>query len=182
MTSGVKVTKKGGVEFESMDRVLDFIAAKAIGVVQRRTAKGLDVDGRPMKPYSKLYEMQLRSVGENSNVDLTRSGDYLAGISERSRTVSATGGTVVIGPGTGTSRPMPLPPPYVFSEDKTPAERAEAFADWKSAPKSTRRSPSHNDLARYLSVLRPHMGLTADERKKLAAEVAKILIKPARTS
>lgn len=180
MTSGVKVTKKGGVEWTSMGQVLDLVAAKAVGMVQRRTAKGIDVDGRAMKPYSSLYAMQLKSVGENVNVDLTRSGDYLAGISERSRTVTATGGTVVIGPGTGTSRSMPLPPPYVFSEDKTPEERAEAFADWKASTKSPRRSPSHNDLARYLSVLRPHMGLTADERKKLANEVRKILIKQPR--
>ena len=180
MSSGVTVTKRGRAEIAPLSAILDLVAAQAVGMVQRRSAKGVDMHGSTMQPYSPLYAMQLRSVGENANVDLTRSGAYLAGISERSRVVSADGGSVVIGPGTGTSPTMPLPPPYVFSESKTPEQRADAFADWKAAPKKAGRSPSHNQLARYLSVKRPHLGLTADEMKRIAAAVRAILVRQAR--
>lgn len=165
--------------------VLDWLAVQAVGMVQRRSAKGISSNGTPFRSYSSLYAMQLESVGENAKVDLTRSGAYLAGIKELRRSVDPGGsrGYVVIGPGTGTSPEMPLPPPYIFSPDKTPEERAEAFDDWRHAPKRPGRSPPHNVLGGYIEngtstmPARPHLGLTPDERKRLAAQVLKFAIK-----
>ncbi len=176
----VKVTVRNRVEIDVV-AILDFLVVTAVGMLQRRTAKGIDADGNPFSPYSNLYSLQLRSVGERDNVDLTRSGAYLAGIGERSRSLDANGNArATIGPGTGTSPGMPLPPPFVFSESKTPEQRAEAFADWKASPKTKRPSPAHNVLARYISVKFKHLGLSPDEQKRLAAQAVKIALKQKR--
>jgi len=175
----VKVTTRGRIELD-LGAVLDFVVAQAVGLVQRRTARGIDLDGNSFKPYSPLYALQLRSVGESDKVDLTRSGAYLAGIGERSRTMTPTGARATIGPGTGTSTEMPLPPPYVFDPKKTPEQRAEAFADWKAAPKRKGRSPAHNVLARYISIKFPHLGLPPAEMKQLAAQAMKVALKQGR--
>jgi hypothetical protein len=119
-------------------------------------------------------------------VDLTRSGGYLASIGERSRTITPTGGTVMIGPDTGTSRIMPLPPPYVFDANKTPQERAQAFADWKAAPKKGGQGPPHNIIGGWLEKgtgrmpPRPHLNLTPQERKAIAEKLAKFAIRQGR--
>lgn len=178
----VTVKTKGKIVLD-VNAALDFVASNAISMIQRRTAKGIDSNGAPFQPYSPLYALQLQAVGEKTNVDLTRSGAYLAGISERSRTVTADRASVVIGPGTGSSPAMPLPPPYVFDEHKTPEQRAEAFAEWKSAPKKAGRSPPHPVLGAYLEKgtatmpARKHLGLTPDERKRLAERVAGLVIR-----
>jgi hypothetical protein len=185
MTATITKQTRGKIELV-VGPVLDYLAAIIPGYITRRSAKGISSDGTPFRPYSDLYAMQLRSVGESDAVDLTRSGDYLASISERSRTITPTGGRLLIGPGTGTSRHMPLPPPYVFSQSKTPQERAEAFADWKAAPKAQKRSPPHNVLGRILEkgngkiAPRPHLGLTPEERKRIAADIAKFAIRQGR--
>jgi hypothetical protein len=177
----VTVTRRGRVDLD-VNAALDFLVTQAVGIVQRRTARGLDINGKAFEPYSPLYSMQLRSVGERDNVDLTRSGAYLAGIRELERHVDSARGIayVTIGPGTGTSPTRHLPPPYVFDPKKTPEERAEAFADWKAAPKKPGRSPPHNQLARYLSVKRPHLGLSAEERQRLAQQMVRVLVKQGR--
>lgn len=183
----VTVTTRGRIDLDTK-AVLDWLSVQAVGMVQRRSAKGASSDGTPFRKYSDLYAMQLLSVGENDKVDLTRSGAYLASIGERRRHIdpSGRGGYVVIGPDTGTSPSMPLPPPYVFSQDKSPEQRAEAFADWKAAPKKPGRSPPHNVLGALIErgttrmPARPHLGLTAEERKRLAAQVLRYAIKQGR--
>jgi hypothetical protein len=185
MTATIQKTTRGKIEL-SVAGVLDYLAAIIPGMITRRAAKGISSDGTPFRPYSDLYAMQLRSVGESDAVDLTRSGDYLASISERSRTITPTGGRLLIGPGTGTSRHMPLPPPYVFDPKKTPQQRAEAFADWKAAPKKQGRGPAHNIVGARIEhgtgtmPARKHIGLTAEERKRVAADIAKFAIKQGR--
>ena len=157
----VTVTTRNRVEFD-LARILDVIVPVAVAMIQRRSAKGLDVNGAPFKPYSPEYAEALREGGESTAVDLTVTGSYLAGISERSRTVDAARGTAtaVIGPGTGTSE-------------------QRHFADGK-AKRTGRRSPPHAVLARYLSIHRKHLGLTPDERKKLAALAVKAALRIAR--
>jgi hypothetical protein len=178
MTSGVKVTKRGPQIAIDVNAMLDWLVVQAIGMIQRRSGKGQGLTGSFPK-YSDLYAMQLRAVGESDKPDLQRSGAYLAGISERSRTVDqATGiARATIGPGTGTSTEMPLPPPWVFDPKKTAEQRAEAFADWKAAPKKKRQSPSHAVLGRLLSMKFKHLGLTKDEAARLAKQAMKIALK-----
>lgn len=162
MTSGVTVVKRGSAELAPMAKILDYVAARAIGMIQTRSAKGIGING-PMKPYSHDYIETLHAMGESSSVDLTVTGAYLTGISERSRTVRPDGGTVVIGPGTGTS------------EKRAPPTKGKA-----RAVKTGKRSPPHNVLGAILQRTRPHVGLTADEMKKIADEVRKILVKQGR--
>lgn len=157
----VTVTRKGSIDF-ALDKALDLAVTTAVGMIQRRTAKGIDVDGRPFRAYSASYAEALREGGESLAVDLSVTGAYLAGIGERSRTVDRASmrATATIGPGTGTSEQRHM------SEGR--------------AKHTGRRSPPHNVLARYLSVMRPHLGLTPDERKRLAALIAKAIVRQGR--
>jgi hypothetical protein len=149
----VSVRTKGKIVLD-VNAALDFVATQAVGIIQRRTAKGIDSSGQPFAQYSHEYAAELLAAGENTNVDLTRSGAYLAGISERSRTVTAAHASVVIGPGTGSS-PGP----------------------------NGQRSPPHPVLGAILEngrgrlPARRHLGLTPEERKRLAEKVSKIVIK-----
>lgn len=156
MTSGVTVTKKGSVEIR-LNALLDFLVAAAVGVIQRRSAKGVGLNG-PFPAYSPSYAAALREGGESTAVDLTVTGAYLAGISERSRTVDVAGmkASATIGPGTGTSE-------------------QRHFADGK-AKRTGKRSPPHAVLARLLSIKYPHLGLRPEEMKQLAAQAAKIAL------
>jgi hypothetical protein len=165
MTSGVKVTKRGPQIAIDVNAMLDFLVAAAIGMVQRRTAKGLDVNGNSFAPYSAEYSEQLRAMGESTSVDLTVTGAYLAGISERSRTVDAATGTAraTIGPGTGTSASV------------APPAKGRA-----RAVRTGKRSPSHAVLGRYLQMKRPHLGLSKDEAARLAKQAMRIALKQGR--
>lgn len=157
----VTVQRRGSVSW-SLDKALDLAVATAVSMIVRRTQKGLDVTGVPFKSYSASYAEALREGGESTAVDLTVTGAYLASIGERSRSVDHANmrATATIGPGTGTSE-------------------QRHFADGR-AKHTGRRSPPHNVLARYLSVLRPHLGLTPDECKRLAAAMAKVLVRQGR--
>jgi hypothetical protein len=153
----VKVTHHGRADF-AVDRILDFLVAQAVGMVQRRTAKGIDANGNAFPAYSPSYAAALVEGGENTKVDLTVTGAYLASISERSREVDMERGVAraTIGPGTGTSE-----------------QRVMAAG---RARKTGKRSPPHNVLARFLERKFHHLGLTPDERKRLAAQAAKIAL------
>lgn len=166
MTTGIKVTttikKSRSTTTFNLHAILDLLVALAVGFIQRRTAKGLDYNGNPFPGYSSSYAEQLRAMGESTKVDLTVTGAYLADIGERSRTVNESTGSAraTIGPGTGTSAQVAPP-----SKGKARAVKTGA------------RSPAHNILARYLSVKFPHLGLTRDEQKKLAAMAVKVALK-----
>lgn len=131
------------------------IATQAVGMIQRRTAKGIDMKGSAFPAYSTEYAKALREGGERTLVDLTVTGAYLADIGIRKTDETATGITVTIGPGTGTSE-------------------QRNFEDGK-AKHTGRRSPAHNQLAVYLSRKFKHFGLTPEERKRLAAALKALL-------
>lgn len=162
MTSGVKVTKRGPQIAIDVNAMLDFLVAAAVGMIQRRTAKGIDVDGNAFPAYSRSYQEQLRAMGESTDVDLTVTGAYLQGISERSRTVDAATGVAraTIGPGTGTSASV------------APPAKGRA-----RAVRTGKRSPSHAVLGRWLQMKRPHLGLTKDEAARLAKQAMRIALK-----
>jgi hypothetical protein len=68
-------------------------APAAVGIVQRRTAQGADLHGRPFKPYSARYGALKRASGRSGNVDLTLTGEML----RRLRVLRADGLRVIVG-------------------------------------------------------------------------------------
>jgi phage gpG-like protein len=59
--------------------LLQRAATHAIGIIRRRTAQGLDVEGNAFKSYSTKYAEKRAQSGRNTNpVDLTLGGDMLA--------------------------------------------------------------------------------------------------------
>src|SRR5690242_13054381 len=61
--------------------LLQRAAAHAVGIIRRRTAKGIDVDGQQFVSYSTKYAEKRAQSGRKSNpVDLTLGGDMLAGM------------------------------------------------------------------------------------------------------
>lgn len=158
MTATVTVSTKWRAEL-ALDRVLDLAVAQAIGMIQRRTSRGVDKDGNGFAPYSAAYREALVAGGESTKVDLTVTGAYLGGFREHRRVVDAARGVAyaLIGPGTGTSE-------------------QRSFGEGR-ARHTGQRSPPHNVLGRYLNQRRPHLGLTPDERKRLATSMVKALVR-----
>jgi hypothetical protein len=140
---------------KKLQAVVSTIASQAVGMIQRRTAKGQDMRGGAFPAYSRSYQKQLVEGGELTKVDLTVTGAYLADIGERKRVTTQSGVTVTIGPGSGTSE-------------------QRDFQDGV-AKHTGRRSPPHNVLAEYLSVKFKHLGLTPEEQKRLAAKLRELL-------
>jgi hypothetical protein len=147
---------------------LDVIVPMIIGMIQRRTGKGVSSDGTALHQYAPGTVDRYGRMGESVKVDLAVTGAYLQGISERSRDVSATGVRVLIGPGTGTSEQRRPPP----RDAKNGKPRAMA---------TPHRSPPHNVLGRYLEFgtprmpARPHLGLTPDEQKRVASKLRQLI-------
>lgn len=52
-------------------------AANAIGIIKRRTVKGVDVNGAAFAPYSKEYERLKSGTGRGTDVNLTLTGNML---------------------------------------------------------------------------------------------------------
>ena len=163
------------------DKALDAVAAVAVGVLQRRTARGIDRDGVPFRPYSAAYAASLVRGGERTNVDLTVTGAFLADIRELRRTVAVGRSTLTIGPGTGTSegRRAKAGKKLRRPNKKTGAKRRRGVMSVSGG-----RSPPHNILGAYLHhgtarmPPRPWAGYTRDELRYLASVAAKLIIGP----
>lgn len=160
------------------DKALDAVAAVAVGVLQRRTARGIDMRGNPFRPYSASYAAALVRGGERTNVDLTVTGAFLADIGERSRVVSAQRSTMTIGPGTGTSEGRRARAGKKLKrKSKTGATRKRGRMSVSGG-----RSPPHNILGAYLHhgtatmPARPWAGFTRDETRYLAGVIARALV------
>lgn len=68
---------------EVPDRALrEAIGGAIIEKITERTESGVDKNGNAFKPYSKSYtdSLQFKAFGKSSNVDLTLTGDMLAGM------------------------------------------------------------------------------------------------------
>lgn len=56
-------------------------ALHAVSIITRRTGKGIDVDGRPFKPYGAAYAAKRAAAGrQTSPVNLTLTGTLLRGL------------------------------------------------------------------------------------------------------
>lgn len=68
---------------------LQAAAVSAVSLIQRRTAKGVDLDGRPFAPYSTDYARAKSLAGRNvAPPDLTLTGQMLRNLKVKSRTNS----------------------------------------------------------------------------------------------
>ena len=161
----VKVRRSGEpMETTLMKRIRAAAAAIGpviVGMIQRRTAKGESWKGGRLADYSRSYKEALAEGGESAKVDLTLTGSYLADIKVLKETVAQDKATLLIGPGTGTS-------PQVTPKNGHMQQTGD-------------RSPPHNILGGYLEYgtpkmrARPHLGLTPDERRRIAALISKVL-------
>src|SRR5574337_2157638 len=190
----VKVRTQGKIELD-MSAMLDFAVATAVGIVQRRTSQGIAVDGSAFAPYSPSYEKTLALMGESPDVDLTVTGAYIASIGERSRTITADRASAVIGPDTGTSaevRPNAGSSRHFYAdvandllagdehEHHCRRGRRASKKSKRAASRTGQRSPPHNVLGSYLHngtehmPARPHLDLSAAERKAIADKIIKL--------
>lgn len=136
-------------------KALSIISSLASGFIRKRTASGKDIHGNPFASYSSSYKARMAEGGEDPNrVDLTVTGGLIASINERSRSVHGNGGSVIIGPDTGTS------PAVAFLKGR--------------AKRTGKRGPAHNILGAWLHFgtpkmpARPFLGLTQKERQKIS--------------
>lgn len=146
MTSTITKRTQGRIELD-LHAMLDYAITQAVGMVQRRSAKGIGSNASPVAPYSASYQRELAKAGESTAVDFTRTGGYLGSIGERSRTVTDTKASATYGPDAGVSTPGG--PPHNL--------RGAWFEQ------GTKREPP-----------RPHLALTADERKRLADKLVRL--------
>lgn len=155
----IKANLKTLAQLVDLGAVLKLGATEAVGVIQRRTARGLDMHGRTFVPYSIEYGAKRADDGRNTSpVDLTLTGGLLAALkilrTEKAIDVMRS----FIGPGTGTS------------------PRLEWEFDDHRGYKSRRtggRGPSHNLVGRWLhegrhrGVARPWLGLSPEDRRRV---------------
>ncbi len=135
-------------------KALALMSTLAVGFVKKRTSSGRDVAGNPFAAYRPSYASALRKGGESTKVDLTLTGGLINSIAELGRAVTADGGEVRIGPGTGTSPRVSL---------------ANGVAR-----RTGGRGPAHNIVGAYIHFGTPKMaarkflGLTLKERQKIS--------------
>ena len=141
-------------------RALSLVSALAIGAIKRRTGQGLDIDGKPFRPYSQTYRRMLVEGGEDpSKVDLRLTGGMLNSVAELRRRISGRRATAWIGPGTGTSPAVSLV-----------NGRAKRLG---------RRGPAHNLVGAWLHFgtakmpARPWLGLTPKDRDSIGRQLTK---------
>jgi hypothetical protein len=146
----VDVRSRGHLEVD-MQRLAATLGPAVVGHVLMRVDENKDVRDRPLKRYSPGYAEWLRSVGEDPNaVDLRLTGGMLNSVHVRDTEVTADGLTLTVGPGTGTSE-----------------RRSFGGTHGEDAGKRTtnRRGPPHNLVGKYLSKLRPWLGISPSGMK-----------------
>jgi hypothetical protein len=160
--SGVELTTRGQVEID-LSRVVDRIAAAAIGEVQRQTIAGRDTSDRPFRPYSDSYSEALERGGEGTNVDLLVTGEMLRSLREVARKI-VDGQVAELSIGLVDTR----------------SEQRE-FADGR-AKRTGRMSPPHSRLGSWLHhgtgrmPARPWLGLSPSSRARVLALLRKSAI------
>lgn len=184
---GIFIESKGRRIEIDPGKALDWLAAQAIGMIQRRASKGIALDGSKMKPYSLSYLRQLVRMGEGTNVDLTVSGAMLADFREVARKIDGAYASVTIGPGTGTSerRRPPHSDEHIERLNEAGIKAKKERPHKPRAVKTGERSPPHNVLAGMIHrgtprmPARPFVGLTADEQKRLIDGLVRRVLKAA---
>lgn len=153
-------TKRSGppVRFDA-DKAIRLISGYVPGAILRRTAQGVDANGKPFAPYTASYRATLGKMGEDVSEDLRLTGGLMNSVKVREKRVTAAGVEVVIAPDTGTS-------PQVSPRNG----KAHRTGD---------RGPPHNVLGYWLHHGTPHMrarpfmGLSPEQQTELNRILAK---------
>jgi hypothetical protein len=140
-------------------KLAELIASLVIGHIRERVETGIDVDGKPMMPYSDEYQEARNALGRNTTpVDLTMTGGMINSVAVVERTPDS----ITIGVGTGTSRQVR--PPTKGNRRKRRGER---------------RGPPHNLLAKWHqngegnNPRRRWFGVSPKGDREIRAEVAR---------
>lgn len=98
------VTQTGRTE---VDRrlLLNTLSTLVVSEIVLRTGRGLDIYGRPFRPYSASYTAKRLEAGRKiAPVTLRLTGGLLGGVAERQRVLTSTQATIFVGPDSGQSR------------------------------------------------------------------------------
>jgi hypothetical protein len=153
-------TKRSGppVKFDA-DKAIRLISGYVPGAILRRTAQGVDANGKPFAPYTASYRERLAEMSEDQKIDLRLTGGLMNSVKVREKRITSQGVEVVIAPDTGTS-------PRVVAADG----RAKRTGD---------QGPPHNVLGYWLHHGTPHMrarpfmGLSPEQQTELNRILAK---------
>lgn len=153
-------TKRSGppVRFDA-DKAIRLISGYVPGAILRRTAQGIDANGKPFAPYTASYRERLAAMSEDQKIDLRLTGGLMNSVKVREKRITAAGVEVVIAPDTGTS-------PQVSPRNG----KAHRTGD---------RGPPHNVLGYWLHHGTPHMrarpfmGLSPEQQTELNRILAK---------
>lgn len=117
--------------------------------MKRRIHAGIDRDGVPFAPWSELYRMSREAAGYAGGTPGVLTGGTVNSITLLGRKGNDLRAVLRFGP-EGRAEGVPRPAPWVFSEKKTPLQRATAVADWQDAKK---RKPKNLQRTRLVWML-----------------------------
>lgn len=148
-------------------RVAPTIGTAIVGHILERVGEGLDIKGKPFKAYSLRYRRFLAAAGESDLVDLRLTGGMLNSLAVRSIRIEEVSATIIVGPGTGTSKRVRAVRGRTTRKGRIIPGRLTGTPS-KGSAKSLGRSPAHNVLGAILQRDRPWLGLSPDGRKAIA--------------
>ena len=171
MTIHVEVIHKGEKARIPVERIAKVIAGLAPGLITERVDAGLDTSDKPFARYAPNYATALALAGEDGKTDLRLTGGLMNSVKTKRLIKRADGVVVVVvGPDSGTSPRVLLAPPWVVNDP-------DAAAAWKrkhpGAPRTNRRTRSHNAIGAYLHYgtptmrARPWLGLSPTDIRDL---------------
>lgn len=142
-----KLTRKMYVDPSPAIRALGRLAVEHM---KRRIRSGIDRDGKPVAPWSELYRMSREAAGYAGGVPGILTGGTVNSITLKGRSGHGLNIVLRFGPELRAESP-PRPAPWVFSEKKTPLQRATAVADWQDAKKQKPKSIQRTRLVWMLA-------------------------------
>lgn len=163
-TGSVRVTTRGRISLD-LRALAKTVGVAAVGHIIERVDASRDIRDRAFASYSKPYAAWLEMGGENpAHVDLRLTGGLLNSVAVRQTEMSASGFTLTIGPGTGTS------------EQRKAVGRGKSgqLLKRRRMAKTGKRGPAHNLLGSYLQVKRPWLGMSPTGMRMVRALLERV--------
>lgn len=182
MVSGMKlpprgiagIKRKGNLSFD-FEKIATALAPDVIGHIKRRTAKGMDIEDKPFKPYSARYKEQLVAMGEDaSHVDLWLTGGLVGSVHYVGKRIENDRLIMTFSPDTGTSASVTARPNSGRVRSKSKGQPVPV------ASRTGKRSPEHNVLGYWLHKgkgnlpPRPWLGISPTGMKQLLNKLARL--------